>query len=71
MSFNLDLNKQVQEVNFTRKSKDICHLSLTFNNLKVFQSTTQKHLGLILDNRLSLKEYLAAMGANVSKTIAL
>ena len=71
MSFNLDLNKQVQEVNFTRISKDICNLSLTFNNLKVFQSTTQKHLGLILDNRLSLKEYLAAMGANVSKTIAL
>ena len=32
---------------------------------------TQKHLGLILDNRLSFEEYLTAMGAKVSRTIAL
>ena len=47
------------------------HLPLIFNKSKVFQSTTQKHLGLILDNRLSFKEYLTAMGAEVSRAIAL
>ena len=47
------------------------HPPLIFNKSKVFQSTTQKHLGLITDNRLSFEEYLTLMGANVSRTIAL
>ena len=47
------------------------HPLLIFNKSKVFQSTTQKHLGLILDNRLSFEEYLTAMGAKVNRTIAL
>ena len=47
------------------------HPPLIFNKSKVFQSTTQKHLGLILDNRLSFEEYLTAMRAKVSRTIAL
>ena len=71
MSFNLDPNKQAQEVIFTRKSKNMRHPPLIFNKLKVFQSTTQKHLGLILDNRLSFEEYLTVMGAKVTRTIAL
>ena len=71
MSFNPDPNKQVHKVIFTRKSKNMCHPPLIFNKLKVFQSTTQKHLGLILDNRLSFEEYLTVMGAKVSRTKAL
>ena len=55
---------------FMRKSKNICHPPLIFNNLKVFQSVTQKHLGLIIDNRLSFEKYLTAMWAKVSKIIA-
>ena len=66
MSFNPDLNKQAQEVSFTRKSKNMRHLPLIFNKSKLFQRTTQKHLGLILDNTL-----ITAMGAKVSRTIAL
>ena len=69
MSFNP--NKQAQEVIFIRKSKNMHHPPLIFNKSKVFQSTTQKPLGLMLDNRLSFKEYLTAMGAKVSRTIAL
>ena len=71
MSFNPDSNKQAQEVIFTKKSKNMRHPPLIFNISKVFQSTTQKHLGLILDNRLSFEEYLTAMRAKVSRTIAL
>ena len=47
------------------------HPSLIFNKSKVFQSTTQKHKGLKLDNRLSFEEYLIAMGAKLSRAIAL
>ena len=71
MSFNPDPNKQPQEVIFSRKSKNMHHPPLIFNKSKFFQSKTQKHLGLILDNRLSFEEYLTAMGAKVSRTIAL
>ena len=71
LSFNPDPNKQAQEVIFTRKSKNMRHPPLIFNKSKVFQSTAQKRLGLILDNRLSFEEYLTAMRAKVSRTIAL
>ena len=71
MSFNPDPNKLAQEVIFTWKSKNMRYPPLIFNKSKVFQSTTQKHLGLILDNRLSFEKYLTAMGAKVSRTIAL
>ena len=71
MSFNPDPNKQAQEVIFSRKLKNIRHPPLIFNKSKLFQSKTQKHLGLLLDNRLSFEEYLIAMGAKVSRTIAL
>ena len=71
MSFNPDQNKQAQEVIFTRKYKNMRHPPLIFNKSKVFQSTTQKHLGLMLNNSLSLEEYLTAMGAKVGRTKAL
>ena len=70
MSFNPNTNKQAQEVIFTRKSKNMCHPPLIFNKSKVFESTTQKHLGLILDNRSSFEKYLTMAGAKVSRTIA-
>ena len=66
-----DLNKQAYEVIFIRKSKNISRALLILNNTKVSQSTTQKHLGLMLDKSLSFQEYLTAMVTKVSKTIAL
>ena len=71
MSVNPDPNKHAQEVIFSRKSKNMHHPSPIFNKSKVFQSKTQKRLGLIVDNRLSFEEYLTVMGAKVSRTIAL
>ena len=53
------------------KSKNMRHPPLIFNKSKVFQSKTQKHLRLLLDNRLSFEEYLTVMGAKVSRTTAL
>lgn len=67
MNFNPDPNKEAQKVVFTRKSKNIRHPPLIFNNTKVSQSITLKHLHLILDIRLSFKEWLVTMGAKVNK----
>ena len=52
MIFNPDLAKQAQEVIFSRKLKKPVHPYLTFNNSQVSQTESQKHLGLILDNKL-------------------
>ena len=71
MSFNPHPNMQAQEVIFTRKSKNISHPLLLFNSTKVSQSTTQKHLGRILVNRLTCDAYLTVIGAKVNKIIAL
>ena len=58
MSFNPDLNKQVQEVIFSRKLKKVCHPLLCFNNNNVSQASSHKHLGLTLNNRLTFDEHL-------------
>ena len=58
MSFNPDLNKQAQEVIFSRKLKKVCHPPLRFNNNNVSQALSQKQLGLRLDKRLTFDEHL-------------
>ena len=58
MSFNLDLNKQAQEVIFSRKLKKVSHPPLPFNNNNVSKALSQKkHLGLTLNNRLTFDEH--------------
>ena len=57
MSFNPDLNKQAQEVIFSRKLNKPNHPSLNFNNTVVIQSTTHKHIGMILDTKLDFQEH--------------
>ena len=54
MSSNPDPKTPAQEVTFSRKSKTISHPPLVFSN-NIVQATSQKHLGIILDTRLSLK----------------
>ena len=63
MSFNPDPYKQAQEV--------ICHPPLCFNNNNVSQASSQKHLGLTLDNRLTFDEHLTNVSNKISKTIGL
>ena len=71
MSFNPDPNKQAQEVVFSRKLKKFCHPSLLFNNNNVSQASSQKHLGLMLDDRLTFDEHLTNVSNKISKTIGL
>ena len=71
MVFNLDLIKQAQEVIFNRKLNKPLHPNLTFNNSHVSETESQKHLGLILDNKLNFSEHLKDVFDKISKTIGL
>ena len=71
MSFNPDPNKQAQEVIFSRKIQKSSQPSLIFNNNIVTQSLTQKHLGMFLNTKLDLQEYLKSIFHKVNKTIGL
>ena len=58
MQFNPDPNKQAQEVYFSKKSNNENSLPVTFNNAKVVTCSIHKHLGLLLDKRLSFNEHI-------------
>ena len=68
MLFNPDLIKQDQEVIFSKK---LSKPALPFNDSHVSQTESQKHLGLILDNKLSFNEHLKGILDKISKTIGL
>ena len=53
MNFNPDISKQANEVAFSRKTNKVSHRSLTFDNMPVAQTNSQKHLGMQIDNTLN------------------
>ena len=71
MIFKPDLTKQAQEIIFIRKLDKPVHSNLTFNNSQVSQTESQKHLGLILGNKLNFNEHLNNLLDLISKTIGL
>ena len=64
-SFNPDPKKQAQEVIFSRKRLKDCHPSVFFNDTIVEHSTSQKHLGIQLDEKL---DFNAHIKEKISKT---
>ena len=58
MSFNPDVTKQAQEVIFSKKRSLVNHPPLNFNGSVVQKSAVQKHLGVILDEKLSFNDHL-------------
>ena len=52
ISFNLDPTRQETEVLFSHKVNFGDHPKLSFNGNQVQQCSSQKHLGLLLDNKL-------------------
>ena len=69
MSFNP--SKKAQEVIFSRKLQWSTHPRLSFNNNTVTYSITQKHLGMLLDTKLSFQRHLKGILNKVNKTIGL
>ena len=71
MNFNPDTTKQAQEVIFSLKSKEKVHPPLPFNNASVTRTSSQKHLGIILDNQLKFDDHLKIVSGKISETIGL
>ena len=64
MSVNPDSSKQAQEVIFSSRIKKPSHPNLIFNNNKVIQTPYQKHLAMIIDDKLNFGEHLKYIANN-------
>ena len=71
MKFNLDHTKQTQEIIFSRKKTVSLHPVVYFNNAPLNLRATHKHLGMILDSKLSYKNNLQSVFRKVNKTTGL
>lgn len=60
MSFNPDPTKQAVEVTFSRKRIRADHPPILFNNTPVIKVDEHKHLGIVLDSRLSFASHIQA-----------
>ena len=58
LSFNSDPSKQAQEIIFSRKINKVCHPPLLLNNSTIQQISSQKHLGIRLDEELKFKHHI-------------
>ena len=71
MCFNPYLNKQAKKVVFSKKLLTPNLPTLNLNNTVVIQSTTRKHLGMILHTKLDFQEQLKYKLSLISKTTGL
>ena len=71
MSFNPDHSKQGQKVIFSRKKMKSPHPSVYFNNIPIRSASVHKHLGMLLDDKLSYEHHLKFVLNKVQKTISL
>ena len=70
MLFNPDSSKPAQEVLFTRKKQIQNHPTISLNNIQVERTLHQKHLGIILDEKLNFKQGLDSIIPKVNKGIS-
>ena len=70
ISFNPDPKKPGQEVLFSRKSSNITDPIIHFNNVQVQRANQQRHLGIILDEKLNFKSHIDKVLTKASKGIA-
>ena len=69
MLFNPDPTKPAQEV-FSRKRKTHYHPTLSLNNIQVERTSSQKHLALILDEKLNFKLHIESAIVKINKSVA-
>ena len=70
MLFNPDPKKPAQEVIFSRKRHFQNHPTININNIPVERASSQKHLGLILDEKLNFKQHVDNAILKVEKGIS-
>ena len=71
MIFNPDLTKQAQEMIFSRKTKKLHHPCLSFNDIPLKKSISQKHLGLTLDVKPNFVEHIKNTTQKISEKMGL
>ena len=71
MSFNPDTQKQAVELLLSKKRNGIDHPVVLFNDIPVKKVEEHKHLGLILDTKLSFSAHIKAAISKTRKGIGL
>ena len=69
MLFNPDQTKPIKEVVFSKKINIMNHPDLYFNDVKIDRCSNEKHLGLILDEKLNFKKHVDEKIKKAMKTI--
>ena len=70
MLFNPDPKKPTQEVIFSRKKQSQSHPTISLNNIHVERASYQRHLGIILDEKLNFKQHVDNVILKVDKGIS-
>ena len=70
MLFNLDPSKPAEEVIFSRKNQIQSHPTVSFNNIQFERASYQKHLGIILDEKLNFKQHVDNAISKINKGIS-
>ena len=71
MSFNPDPQKQDVELTFSKKKIEIDHPVILFNGIPVKKANEHKHLGIILDTKLSFSAHIKSAISKARKGICL
>ena len=71
MSFNPDPMKQAVELIFSRKRPTANHLPLYFNGIQVARVDEHKHLGIILDSKLSFSQHIQSIIAKAKQRVGM
>ena len=71
MSFNPDPQKQAVELLLSKKKNEVDHPVILFNKIPVKKVEEHKHLGIILDSKLSLSVHIKSAISKTRKGIGL
>ena len=71
MLFNPDISKQALEIIFSNKRKKSEHIPLIFNSIPVKFVEDTKHLGMILDSKLSFEKHINEKRAKARQGLGL
>ena len=70
MLFNPDPKNPAQEVIFSRKKQSQSHPTISLNNIHMERASYQRHLGIIIDEKLNLKQHVDNVILKVDKGIS-
>ena len=70
-SFNPDSLKQATKVLFSNKRLGVIHPDIYFNGVKEIRLSSQKHLGMILDEQLNFNEHMSIKFSNARKGVGI